>query len=203
MTPPKSARRSRWKIAGWTIAAIATVAVIAMVAVVAWLSTALSPNQEPNMNPNQDIAVEDQLRTKMPAEEALTHYEAILQETADDITELVPELAWKWNRDPDFLDCTGEFAETRGVRAGTRNLLANGPIPDSVWPAALQIVRDRAVELGAIREHVYANQPGHHDVAVYGDNGVEIRLMSRERAVLTATSDCHLKRADLSPAAES
>jgi hypothetical protein len=199
MTQPPSARRKRWKIAGWMIVAIATVAVIA---IVAWLSAALSHNQEPTMNPNQDIALEDQLRTKEPAEEALTRYEAILQETADAITELVPELTWKWNRDPDFLDCTGQFAETRGVRAGTRNLLANGPIPDSVWPSALQVVRDRAAELGADQEHVYADKPGHHDVAVYGGNGIEIRLMSRERAVLTATSDCHLKRADLSPAAD-
>lgn len=155
------------------------------------------------MNPNQDSALEDQLRTKAPAEDALAQYEAILQETADGITGLVPELTWKWNRDPDFLDCTGEFAETRGVRVGTRNLLASGPIPDNIWPAALQLVRDRAAELGASQEHVYADEPGHHDVAVYGDNGVEIRLMSRERAVLTATSGCHLKSADLSPAAES
>lgn len=197
MTESKPARRSGWKIAGWTIAVTAIVAAIAVLAVVAWLSAALSPEQEPTVNPNQVVGLEDQLRAKEPAEDALARYETILQETADGLTRLAPGLTWRWNREPDYLDCTGEFAETRGVRVGTRNLIASGPIPDDVWTSALQLVRDRAGELGGNQEHVFANTPGHHDVAVYGANGVEIRLLSRGRAVLTATSDCHLKRANL------
>ncbi|MGE2718471.1 LppA family lipoprotein [Mycolicibacterium celeriflavum] len=200
MTEPNAARRRRWKIAGWRIGVVVVVAVIVIVAT--WLYAALFDDPEPTVNPDRKVALEDQLRPKESAEEALTRYEEILRETADAIGELVPGLTWRWNRDADFLDCTGEFAETRGVRVGTRSRLADGPIPDDVWPAALQVVRDRAGKLGADQEHVYANKPGHHDIAVYGDNGVEIRLLSRERAVLTATSDCHLKQADLPPEAE-
>lgn len=198
MTEPKPGRTRRktfWWVIGITVAA----AVVAVLVVVGLLSSALSSEQEPPVNPDHAKALDDELRSKGSAEEALTRYESIVQSTADDITAVMPELAWKWNRDPDFLDCTGEFAGTSGVRVGTRNLLANGPIADDAWPTALQIVRDHAAELGAVREHVYADKAGHHDIAFYADNGVEIRLLTRGRAVLSAMTDCHLQRRDLSP----
>jgi hypothetical protein len=58
-------------------------------------------------------------------------------------------------------------------------------------------LRDHAAQLGATQEHVYADKPGHHDIAIYGDNGVELKLGTRGQAVLNSTSDCYLKQADL------
>jgi Lipoprotein confined to pathogenic Mycobacterium len=66
-----------------------------------------------------------------------------------------------------------------------------------MWPAALQVLREHAAEFGAAERHVYADKPGHHDVAIFADNGVELRLIARGQAVLTAMSDCYLKRDDL------
>ncbi|MGW0160164.1 LppA family lipoprotein [Mycobacterium sp. NPDC003323] len=151
------------------------------------------------MNPHPTGALEADLRPKGAAEDALPRYESIVAAIAEDITAVMPGLTWKWNRDPDYVDCTGALADTRGVRVGTRNFLSSSPIPDELWPVVLQVVRDHAAELGAAAEHVYADQPGHHDVAVYGDSGVEIRLLTRGRAVLSAMSDCYLQRRDLSP----
>jgi Lipoprotein confined to pathogenic Mycobacterium len=197
MTETGQARRSRWKIVGWTIGVIAVIAVIAAVIVVVQLSAAVAPQQEPTVTPSNTPALEDQLRPKGSAEDALTRYESALRATADDLAKLVPGLTWQWNRDPKFLDCSGALAETRGVRVVTRNLVSNRPIPDDTWPAALEVVRDHAAELGAMQQHVYADKPGHHDIAFYADNGVELQLITSGQAVLSATSDCHLQRADL------
>jgi hypothetical protein len=197
MTEPQGARRSRWKVLGWTISIVAVIAAIAVLVVVVQLSAALAPRQEPTVKPTSIPALEDQLRPKGPAEEALTRYESTLQAMADDLTKLVPGLTWRWKRDAKFLDCDGQFAETRGVRVITRNLVSNGPIPDDTWPAALQVFRDHAAQLGATQQHIYADKPGHHDVAIYADNGVELQLIARGQAVLSATSDCYLQRADL------
>ncbi len=197
MTKTHPTRRKRWKIVGATIGAIAVIALIAVIIVVVQLSSALAPKQEPTMTPSNTSSLEDQLRAKGSAEDALTRYEAALQATADDLSKLVPGLSWQPNRDVKFLDCSGEFAQTRGVRVITRNLVANGPIPDDSWPAALQVFRDHAAALGATQQHVYADKPGHHDIAFYADNGVEMQLVTRAQAVLSATSDCYLQRADL------
>jgi hypothetical protein len=197
MSETQQSRRGRWKIVGWTIGVIAVVALIAILIVVVQLSSALAPKQEPTVTPSNTSSLEDQLRPKGPAEDALTRYESALQATADDLTKLVPGLTWQWNRDVKFLNCNGDFAQTRGVRVITRNLVSNGPIPDDTWPAALQVFRDHAAELGATQQHVYADKPGHHDIAFYADNGVEVQLIASAQAVLSATSDCYLQRADL------
>jgi hypothetical protein len=197
MTESQQDRRRRWKVVGWTTGVIAVIAVIAVVVVVVQLSMAFTPKQEPTVTSSNIPALEDQLRSKGSAEETLTRYEAALQATADDLAKLVPGLTWRWNRDVKHLSCGGEFAETRGIRVITRNLVSNGPIPDNAWPAALQLFRDHAAQLGATQEHVYADKPGHHNIAIYADNGVELRLGTRAQAVLNATSDCYLKQADL------
>lgn len=197
MTEPQPANRSTRKVIGWVIGVIAVIAVIAIIVVVVQLSAALSPEQEPPVKPSNIPALEDQLRAKGPAEEALTRYESAVQATADDLSKLLPGLTWQWNRDAKLVDCGGDFAETRGVRVITRNLVSSGPIPDDSWPAALQVLRDHAAELGATQQHVYADKPGHHDIAIYADNGVELRLITRGQAVLNAMSDCYLQRADL------
>jgi PAS domain-containing protein len=197
VTEPQPANRSRWKIAGWVIGVIAVIALIAVFAVIVQLSAALRPEQESPVKPSNTPALKDQLRAKGSAEEALTRYESALQATADDLSKLMPGLTWRWNRDAKQVDCDGEFAETRGVRVITRNLVSNGPIPDDIWPAALQVLRDHAAELGATQEHFYADKPADHDIAIYADNGVELRLIAREQGVLNAMSDCYLQRAHL------
>jgi hypothetical protein len=199
MTETQQGRLSRRKIVGATIGVIAVIAVTAVLVVVVQLSAAVAPKQEPTVTPSNSPALEDQLRPKGPAEDALTRYESALQATADDLTKLVPDLTWQWNRDVKYLDCSGDFADTRGVRVITRNLVSNGPVPDDAWPAVLEVFRDHAAALGATQQHVYADKPGHHDIAIYADNGVELQLVARGQAVLTATSDCYLQRKDLQP----
>ena len=134
MTDPQARRSSRRKIVGWTIGVISLIAVIAALVFVVQLSTAFSPKEEPTVTPSNSPSLEDQLRSKGPAEEAVTRYESAVQATADDLTKLVPGLTWRWNREADFLGCTGEFAETRGVRIGTRNLVSNGPYRTTPGP---------------------------------------------------------------------
>ena len=197
MTGPQPVNRRPRKVVGWVVGAIAVIALVAIFIVVVQLSAALEPNQEPPVKPSNTPALEDQLRAKGPAEDALTRYESALQATADDLSKLLPGLTWRWNRDAKLVDCGGEFAETRGVRVITRNLVSNGPLPDNIWPAALQVLRDRAAELGATQQFVYADKPGHHDIAIHTDDGLELRLIARDQVVLNAMSDCYLQRADL------
>jgi hypothetical protein len=56
--------------------------------------------------------------------------------------------------------------DTRGVQVTPRHIVFNGPIPDELWPRALQRVRDRAAALGATEVFVYVDKPGDHDVTI-------------------------------------
>jgi Lipoprotein confined to pathogenic Mycobacterium len=179
------------------VGVIAVLAVIVVVVVVVWLSNAQSPKQEPPMKPDQIATLENELRAKGSSEDALVRYEIALQQMAEDVTALVPGLTWQWNREPGYVSCSGPLMETRGVQVLTRHIVFDGPIPDDVWPQALQRVRDRAAELGAHEVFVYVDKPGDHDVAIHGENDVEVQFGTRVAGVLSARSDCYLKSNDL------
>ncbi|WP_142386780.1 LppA family lipoprotein [Mycobacterium hubeiense] len=193
----ESQRPSRWRIVGWTVGVIAVVAAVAAIVFFVWLSNALSPKQEPPMNPDQVAALENDLRAKGSAEEALARYESVLEQTANGITDLVPGLTWRWNREVNHVSCAGPLMETRGVQVLTRHIVFDGPIPDDVWPQALQLVRDSAAKLGAFEVHYYVDEPGRHDVAVFANDGPEVRFGTWKAASLSARSDCYLKQEDL------
>jgi len=192
--PTTNRRRSRalW----WSVGVLSTVILVALLVVAIWLSNALNPRQETPMNPDRTAALESELRAKDSAEDTLSRYEQALAQTADHVTALVPGLTWRWNRDSTTVSCGGELKDTQGVQILTRHVLFDGPIPDSAWPAALDVVRNQASQLGAQELLVFIDKPADHDVAINGDNGVEVRFGTKVAATLSARSDCHLRRAD-------
>ena len=198
MTQPTGRRPVAWWRSGRrAVVALAVIVVIAAAVFFFWLADGLSPKQEPPAKPDQVAAMENELRAKGSAEEALVRYGAALQQMADDIRALVPGSKWHWNRANTSVTCPGPLADTRGVQILPRQIVFEGPIPDEVWPQALARVRERAAALGANKEFVYTDKPGDHDVAISGDNDIEIRFGTRVVAVLSARTDCYLKAADL------
>ena len=179
------------------VVAVAIIVAIAAAVFFFWPADAPSPEHEPSAKPDQVAAMENELRAKGSAEDALARYGAALQQMADDVTALVPGLTWFWNQRNTSVTCPGPLADTRGVQVLPRHIVFEGPIPDGVWPQALARVRERAAALGVSKEFVYADTPGHHDVAISGENSAEIRFGTRVAAVLSASSDCYLKAADL------
>ena len=195
MTPERTdSPLKRPRAVWWTLGAVAAVVVIVGVV---WLSNAVHPEQEAAPMPSQPTsAARDDLRDKDSAEDTLSRYERVLAQTADQITALQPGLTWRWNRDSTTISCGGEFADTQGVQILTRHALFDGPIQDTVWPAALDAVRNQASQLGADGIYVYVDEPDDHDVALTSTRGVEVRFGTKAAATLSARSDCHLPAAD-------
>lgn len=183
---------------GGTRAALACLAVVSVFLTACSDDSAAQKESEvaPTPSTSSGPSGADALRPKGAAEDALTRYEATLQSIAAEIDTLVPGVTWEWNHTADFLLCTGEYADSGGVRVGTRNLVASKPLPDEAWPAVLRVVQARAAELGATETFVYADEPGRHEVAISG-NGIEFRVGTSKRALLSAMSDCYLRRSDL------
>lgn len=152
--------------------------------------------------PNGNVpAHQDDLQSKASAEETLVRYQALLAQTADQITALVPGLSWQWTYEDTTASCPGPLADTGAVQILTRHVVFDGPIPDEQWPAAVDIVAKHAAELGADKRFTYIDKPGDHDIAISGGNGVEIRFGTKTAANLSARSDCHLKQADMTAVA--
>lgn len=198
MTPERTdSPLKRPRAVWWTLGAVAAVVVVVVIVGVVWSSNAVHPQQEAAPMPSQPTpAARDDLRDKDSAEGTLSRYEQILAQTADQTTALQPGLTWRWTRDSTTISCAGEFADTQGVQILTRHALFDGPIQDTVWPAALEAVRNQASELGADGLHVYVDEPNDHDVALTSSRGVEVRFGTKAAATLSARSDCHLSAAD-------
>ena len=149
------------------------------------------------MQPNQTASLKDELRAKGSAEDALARYEQQIARTADQITQLVPGLSWQWNSTSTTITCGGELRDTGGVQVLTRHAYFDGPIPDSTWASALNLVRDTASTLGATDMSVFTDRPGEHDVEIVGENGAQVRFGTRIGSTLSARSDCYLRGDDL------
>jgi hypothetical protein len=57
-------------------------------------------------------------------------------------------------------------------------------------------VKDGAAKFGATNLSTFKDEPGNHDIAISGSDGVEFKLGTKVRASLTAQSDCRLSEMD-------
>ena len=136
-----------------------------------------------------------QLHTKPPLEAAQAEYAAAVEQMAERIVALIPGLTWKMEQNT-WDGCGGKYVDTNAKNA---YLMAtfSGPIPDSVWPQSLQIVKDIAGQKDAHEFGTFKDQPGDHDVYIAGPDGIEFRFGTQKAAVLTAKSDCRLRQLDM------
>jgi hypothetical protein len=141
------------------------------------------------------MATEQNLRDKPSFEEAQAEYRTALQAMAQRIAELTPGTSWAFSDQTPWLACSGDYIGTDAKHA---YFSANfeQPIPDAVWSQALRIVTDGAAEFGASELSTFKDEPGDHDVAIAGPDGVEFKLGTKKKASLTAQSDCRLSEAD-------
>lgn len=141
--------------------------------------------------------LEQKLQSKPSLEAAQTEYQAAVQNMATSIAALTPGTTWKIEENT-WVGCGGEYANTKAKQAYVMAVFS-GPIPDAVWPRALQIVKDGAAKQGASEFGTFKDNPGDHDVYIAGPDGVEFRLGTQKASTLAAKSDCRLSQADGAP----
>jgi hypothetical protein len=136
--------------------------------------------------------LEQKLQAKPSLEAAQTEYQAAVQNMAAGIAALTPGTTWTVEQNT-WVGCGGEYATTKGKQAYLMAVFS-GPIPDAVWPQALQIVKDGAAQKGATDFGTFKDSPGDHDIYIAGPDGVEFRLGTQKASTLTAKSDCRLSQ---------
>ena len=135
------------------------------------------------------------LRTRPSFEDAQRQYRATVQDWATQIAASSPGLTWRVKEDS-WGGCTGEYANTPGVHAYIY-VVFDGPIPDAVWPPALDVVQRGATQLGATDVTATVDRPGDHNVIVSGNDGITVEFGTKVAGVLSAKSDCRLRQADM------
>jgi hypothetical protein len=147
-----------------------------------------------SMNPDQVTEVEKELRTKPSLEAAQAEYKAAVTTMADGIAALIPGTTWQFAQDT-WTGCSGTYGAAKAKQAYVLAAFS-GPIPDAVWPKALQIAKDGAAPFGATEYGTFKDQPGDHDIYLAGSDGVEFRLGTKGASTLMGQSDCRLSEAD-------
>ena len=136
------------------------------------------------------------LRTRPSFDDAQRQYRVAVQDWATQIASTSPGLTWQVKEDG-WGGCTGEYAHTPGVHAFIY-VVFDGPIPDAAWPSALDVVQRGATQLGATDVTAAVDRAGDHDVIVSGSNdGSTVEFGTKVAGVLSAKSDCRLRRADM------
>jgi hypothetical protein len=153
-----------------------------------------SAGEEPTVSPTS--SVEDPngaLRERPSFEDAQRQYLAAVTVTANRVAALAPGMTWDL-RENSWRGCGGAFVDTDGVQAYVYAVF-NLPLPEPLWPQALQIVKDEAAKLGAANVQTVVDQPGNHDVMLTSGSGVEIEFGTAKATILSAKSDCRLRQA--------
>lgn len=101
-------------------------------------------------------------------------------------------------REDSWGGCSGDYAGTAGVHAYIY-VVFDGPVPEVAWPPALEVVKQGAARLGATEVTVPVDGPGDHNVVFSGADGITVEFGTKAAGVLSAKSDCRLRRADLRP----
>ena len=140
---------------------------------------------------------EAHLRTRPSFEEARQQYRAAVEGWAAQIASMSTGLTWRVKEDS-WGGCSGDYANTAGVTAYIY-VVFDGPVPDEAWPQALDVVRQGAAKLGATNVTMPVDRARDHDVVFAGSDGVTVEFGTGAVGVLSATSDCRLRRADLPP----
>lgn len=135
------------------------------------------------------------LQTRPPFEEAQQQYRAAVQDWAAQIETMAAGLTWRVKEDS-WGGCSGDYANTPGVHAYIY-VVFNGPIPDGAWPQALAAVQAGAAQLGATDLTTPVDRPGDRDVIFSGNDGITVEFGTKAAGVLSAKSDCRLRRADM------
>jgi hypothetical protein len=143
------------------------------------------------------VQLEQKLHSKLSLDGSQTEYQAAVQNMASSIAALTPGTTWNIEQNT-WVGCGGEYATTKAKQAYVMAVFS-GPIPDAVWPQALQIVKDGAAHMGASEFGTFKDNAGDHDVYIAGPDGVEFRLGTQKASTLTAKSDCRLSQADGAP----
>ncbi|RDH76374.1 hypothetical protein DVS77_21720 [Mycolicibacterium moriokaense] len=144
--------------------------------------------------PDRVGELEDTLRTKPPFEAARDQYASAMQQMADQIAALVPGTTWQVKEDGSAV-CAGELASTHGA-AVYHYIVFDHPIPDELWPRALDIVKTGAAGFGATDVQTLVDKPGDKDVAIVGSDGVKFEFGTAAQTVFSGTSDCRLRASD-------
>lgn len=139
--------------------------------------------------------VEASLRARPSFEDARQQYRAAVEGWAAQIASMSTGLTWHVKEDS-WGGCSGDYANTAGVHAYIY-VVFNGPVPEEAWPQALDVVRRGAAQLGATNVTTPVDRPRDHDVVFSGNDGVSVEFGTEPVGVLSATSDCRLRRADL------
>jgi hypothetical protein len=173
---------------------IFAVAVLSMAALTACGTTSGDDRGEA-VTSTENSDPEATLQTRPSFEEAQQQYRAAVGDWATQIATMAPGLTWRVKEDS-WGGCSGDYANTPGVHV-YMYVVFNGPIPDAAWPQALAVVQAGATQLGATDGTTPVDRPGDHDVIFSGNDGITVEFGTKAAGVLSAKSDCRLRRADM------
>ena len=122
---------------------------------------------------------------------------ALLTELRTTMSGVVPGLQWltpKPEVDGESGCAEPEFEGVEGASHATFDSGgAKGAISDGEWPAVWTAVQEVAGRQGFARPKVLKDEPGHHVVSLYDDDGAELSINTKVNTAMSIYGACHLR----------
>lgn len=173
--------------------AVATVMLVLAGLLVTGCGGTVSTNDDAQASQNRHATL-DKLHNRPSLEDTEQHLHDTVQRIIAAINDVTPGLKWHSQGDRDQGPCGGEYSNTDGQDVYLPHMVSDTPIPDANWPRALQAARNVAREAGITEIDVFKDQPGDHEVNLYGSNGNTIQFGSVQAVALFGGTGCRLPR---------
>jgi hypothetical protein len=170
---------------------VLTLAAVASVIVYAGLPVSDGGNRTHVVGAQRLEVLEHSLQAKPSVESAQVAYLDQVGRMADQVSALVGGVRWTLRTNVER-GCGRAYAGTDAEQVYL-NVAFSAPIPDELWPQAVQIVRDGAITLAATDYRDFVDQGGIHAIQVASPDGGDIWLGTAKTAELTARSDCRMR----------
>jgi hypothetical protein len=125
-------------------------------------------------------------------EDAKAQVTAAVEHVGQQISALVPAVAYAWRHDESRGGCSPPYEQSEGQEILLASYVSDVPIPEANWKQAYNIASAAADGLGATEVTVFKDAPDDHDVQFSSDTGTLLRLGSQKAALITGSTGCRL-----------
>lgn len=146
--------------------------------------------------PTEAAKALEELRALPSLEDTRAQLQSVINDITSAATQLNPSITWKAADNADIGNCSPPYDTSDGKSAYLPNAIAASiSITENDWDAILTSAKTIAARLGATEVQVFHDDPGKHDVGIYGPGGIFIKMGYSGNLVVSGYTGCRLPAA--------
>lgn len=146
--------------------------------------------------PDESAKALEVLKTLPSLEDTKAQLHETIESIKDSIETLIPKVTWREFDKGSKAGCFKPYDQSDGQSVYLPDAVASGVSVSEVnWALILQAAKEAAAKLGIADVQVFQDNPGKHDVGLYGPGGIFIKVGYAGNLVISGYTGCRLPAA--------